>query len=951
MPKSAPLRNVGGRLVSAKSRTGRSECSSAMSQWKTSGMTPQVAAILGKCRAIAHQKNRAAGARAAGNEAKAQHWEKNAERGMTMKARASKARELRAARAEKMASRTSAASTPAAAAASLPPKAGRVLRMPAVSAERKAEMMMKGMLKEAHTERERHLARTPMTEDYAAKHAQQTEGFNQRIGALKRATWEQMGKTHADPAERREAGKRLGGWLRGGRPDPADLRGSETTVLARHKGKVAIPPRPAAAQRFAVPDGTDEVYGPRPGTNAPMTNAWRSERRWRLAGSRPAGGLNPWPGGQQPAAAAPAAGSGTGGGGGFALKGGAAASGGRTGSLFGSSAATLPAGAKPVPPVAGATAKAAAKPSAYQAYIASGGKPEGWDAYREKANLASRLRGTVQIKAQWRSGQPLGGNDVDRYLRNRGVTLPDNVRRALQHDDTTVSATEVAARGLKRGEAAAVHRAVSQAMGGTAPDRLARAQALRNQRSASRPAPAPSPAPAADRPFALASSPGRSAGGKRFENEGAGRTGVMFDMKRGDLPGQTSLLDRVGTITMKADGPGLQSNAERRAAAVKATGRGTPDRLAKATSLKAEREVLSLVGSNGIMTRGGDYVETVLAKVDDAGLQRLLQRSRDEPDPRKRSAMGRWVGGSVLGEMRRRERAKPAAAPAPAPDRKTPRRETVRDTKARAMRAYQRMVGIATSKAPAHYNITELPKRARRLVKPLDDVSAMTMGTVEGDWHASGHQSGRPVANRFQAAMALGRRPARIAEKIRMSQQAEASRAAREAKAATAKPAGPSLRQQADAHRALRRVQPEMRTQLAQDIRGLRKATAGTPKPSMNREVVRSMTPDDRLSLRVNNLNYANDKANPPTPTLKEQAAAKRASKGTRDERLKKIGSVAYRRSESETGRYQQASINLETAKRQQASKPVLKKMEADVLALKQRAIIAAARRRKIAGR
>ena len=114
--KATPLkRTATGKLVSAKSKTGATECSAAMSAWKTSGMTPAIAAILGKCRSMAYQRGRASGARTAGNEARAQHWEANAQRGLTMGQRAQMAKQLRAQRADH-----AAGSRLAAAAAAVP---------------------------------------------------------------------------------------------------------------------------------------------------------------------------------------------------------------------------------------------------------------------------------------------------------------------------------------------------------------------------------------------------------------------------------------------------------------------------------------------------------------------------------------------------------------------------------------------------------------------------------------------------------------------------------------------------------------------------------------------------------------------------------------------------------------------------------------------------------------
>ena len=74
--------------------------------------------------------------------------------------------------------------------------------------------------------------------------------------------------------------------------------------------------------------------------------------------------------------------------------------------------------------------------------------------------------------------------------------------------------------------------------------RRAKAAALRAQRSARR---APAPAPAAGG-FKLAQSSAIGRKSFRPENAGAGRTSTMFDMKKGDLPGQVSLMDRVGSV-------------------------------------------------------------------------------------------------------------------------------------------------------------------------------------------------------------------------------------------------------------------------------------------------------------------------------------------------------------------------------------------------------------------
>jgi hypothetical protein len=89
----------GGRKVSAKSKTGDPACSQAMSSWKRTGMTPAIAAILGRCRSKARMLKQGASARNAGNETRAQAMESRAARGLTQGERAARAKELRARRA------------------------------------------------------------------------------------------------------------------------------------------------------------------------------------------------------------------------------------------------------------------------------------------------------------------------------------------------------------------------------------------------------------------------------------------------------------------------------------------------------------------------------------------------------------------------------------------------------------------------------------------------------------------------------------------------------------------------------------------------------------------------------------------------------------------------------------------------------------------------------------
>lgn len=94
----AVKRGAGGRLVSKRSKTGDPACSQAMSQWKTTGMTAAVAAVLGKCRAKARMLKEGASWRGAGREGRAQALEARAQRGLTKTERTSKAKSLLAER-------------------------------------------------------------------------------------------------------------------------------------------------------------------------------------------------------------------------------------------------------------------------------------------------------------------------------------------------------------------------------------------------------------------------------------------------------------------------------------------------------------------------------------------------------------------------------------------------------------------------------------------------------------------------------------------------------------------------------------------------------------------------------------------------------------------------------------------------------------------------------------
>lgn len=113
--RGAKLKMMGGRLVSARSKTGDSQCSEAMSAKVNArlgnpiSMALDVAnAILGRCRSMAHRLKQAGHQRSAGNELRAQHQEAIVRKGgaITAKERAAKATELRSQLAARRQART-----------------------------------------------------------------------------------------------------------------------------------------------------------------------------------------------------------------------------------------------------------------------------------------------------------------------------------------------------------------------------------------------------------------------------------------------------------------------------------------------------------------------------------------------------------------------------------------------------------------------------------------------------------------------------------------------------------------------------------------------------------------------------------------------------------------------------------------------------------------------------
>jgi hypothetical protein len=92
-------RTKSGKLVSKRSRTGDPACSQAMSDWKTKGMSPAIAAVLGKCRARARLQGKATDHANAGREGMAANLQRRSEgQYVTVKERLARAKEIRAER-------------------------------------------------------------------------------------------------------------------------------------------------------------------------------------------------------------------------------------------------------------------------------------------------------------------------------------------------------------------------------------------------------------------------------------------------------------------------------------------------------------------------------------------------------------------------------------------------------------------------------------------------------------------------------------------------------------------------------------------------------------------------------------------------------------------------------------------------------------------------------------
>lgn len=249
MPRATSLKRVGGRLVSAKSKTGNPECSAAMSVWvrgRKGGSVPSsVFATLGKCRAQARQNRSAAAKQASGKLATGRGtWQ-----------RSERAKSLLAQRAQRNATRD--------------PKvfADRV-HAAVASVPKSRQVGGKAWIHDAHAAYEKAHGSIPI------------ERF--KAGLVKANQARKLDMSRADMVEAYK---------------PSDVAGSSTKHMGAEWNFVRVPEKPkAAAKTKAAPK---PAAPPRPPSriswslaaapSAPKPGAGQTARRDRLrrAGARP----------------------------------------------------------------------------------------------------------------------------------------------------------------------------------------------------------------------------------------------------------------------------------------------------------------------------------------------------------------------------------------------------------------------------------------------------------------------------------------------------------------------------------------------------------------------------------------------------------------------------------------------------------------------------------------
>ena len=100
--------------------------------------------------------------------------------------------------------------------------------------------------------------------------------------------------------------------------------------------------------------------------------------------------------------------------------------------------------------------------SAYQDFLARGGKDADWEEYASQRNGLTLANNRGQILHNYLNGVEVPGNDLLNILRSAAITVEPSFSGILQHDDTTVSRDSITARGLSRASARRVVERVAE---------------------------------------------------------------------------------------------------------------------------------------------------------------------------------------------------------------------------------------------------------------------------------------------------------------------------------------------------------------------------------------------------------------------------------------------------------------------------------------------------------
>jgi len=100
--------------------------------------------------------------------------------------------------------------------------------------------------------------------------------------------------------------------------------------------------------------------------------------------------------------------------------------------------------------------------SAYQDFLARGGKDVDWEEYTDQRNGLTLANNRGRVLRNYLNGIEVPGNDLLNLLRGASITVEPALSGILQHDDTTVSRGSITARGLSRNAAGRVVERVAE---------------------------------------------------------------------------------------------------------------------------------------------------------------------------------------------------------------------------------------------------------------------------------------------------------------------------------------------------------------------------------------------------------------------------------------------------------------------------------------------------------